>query len=1719
MPTGDEEQTPLIPSITLERSQSVSPRPDKLKPKDATAIPKAKSQEAVDTSPGTSSRFTRSVTKMAQSALDIALRKFISTTDRVSHFEADINTPSAPETDSFSPAMCQVHRDQIRALWDKVEKSYENCSDLLSVSADSAATSAVLESKYSYCYSVYSRCVVLLQGIIDKAAAQSTPASAPMPTPPSMEKLFHLLSKTSGDAHAIVSKAPLTNDGFVSAWQSLTDRFENRRLLVNSQLKILFNIQAVPQESGAALKELQSTVQSCLTALAMSSIQIEAWDCLLVYMVSLKLPKITLSMWEQSIHNKAEIPTWNELDSFLTERRRTLEAIDDIRPSNSGQIPPRPTAASAPARRLNSYEARVAPAPRGCDLRSRENHPIRVCPRFLEMDVNSRSDYIKKKQLCLNCFARGHQQRDCRSAHSCFTCHSRHHTLLHRGNPFATAPSPPAPGRIRPAATPEDHPDVQVCFASGSRAVLLGTALIDICHFGCNFQARALIDSGSEATFITERLFNLVKLPFTTIQAQVSGLNHTVAAQSTKLCQFSMRSPSRPGLQLETAAYVLPQLAGSLPSYPVPRDLLKGLPDIPLADPKFFESSQIDVLIGADILPSILLGNSKANICGSLLGQETIFGWVLTGPVSPAAPRSVSAFATRVTCALDDSLDQLLTKFWEVEEVSKQIVPESDSVCEENFVQTTRRDNCGKYVVTLPLRDPAHKRSELASSRSFALAQFLRNEQRLKRDPPLKARYDAVIQEYLELGHMAEVPSTSSFATYYLPHHAVLKPESTTTKVRVVFNASSPSANGTSLNDILYAGPVLQSDLTIQILKWRYFRFVFNADIEKMYRQIWVDPQHTSFQRILFRNSNGELRDYELKTVTFGVNCAPFLAIRVLQKLADDEESRYPQASHIIRHFMYVDDVLAGADSKIEAKVAIRELQGALGSAGFPLRKWTSNSKDILANIQSDHLLRADFLEIDAESTAKTLGVRWKATSDEFFFIPPELTAGSSFTKRQVLSQIAKLFDPAGWLAPFIVQAKMFMQEIWLQDLAWDDDLPRDFCQRWVDFLGHYSALDQIRIPRWVAFRPHLKIEHHGFCDASQRAYGAAIYVRVEAGATVMVNLLTAKTRVVPVKTVSLPRLELCGVLLLSEMASAILPKMPGPASALYCWTDSTIVLAWLHRPACHWTTFVANRVTKITQFTQVERWAHVRSEHNPADLASRGVGLQDLADSQLWWHGPACLQRPRGEWPLQGNDSPVTDLEKRAVRVHVAKAPPEDLLDRFSTLDKALRVFAYVHRFIQRARKVLSPVEDHLTASEIAAAERLLISVTQRRHFVLEIGCLSQKRPVPASSPVQNLNPFLDSQGLMRACGRVTSSDLLQYDERHPVILPYDCHLSRLLVRFTHRITLHGGNQLMIRLIRSKFWIPRVRNLVKSVIYSCKICVIHKKKLQTQLMGDLPQERTAFSRPFTFTGVDYAGPFDIKNYTGRACLITKGGCPRQVQSDNGKTFVGAATLLSRDFLQAVKEAVTGAYSHQQLLWQFIPPGAPHMGGLWEAGVKSFKTLFYKSTATRKYTFEELSTLLARIEACLNSRPLAPMSEDPADLLALTPGHFLVGGPLLAVVEPEIKGDATVIINRWQHLKALNQQFRLRWKEEYLKELHKRNKWRAPARNLQVGDMVVVKEDNLPSNEWRLGRIDAVFPGADGHVRVVDIRTARGLIKRPIAKLVLLPTEASAGPQ
>ncbi|XP_036346348.1 uncharacterized protein LOC118755629 isoform X1 [Rhagoletis pomonella] len=927
-----------------------------------------------------------------------------------------------------------------------------------------------------------------------------------------------------------------------------------------------------------------------------------------------------------------------------------------------------------------------------------------------------------------------------------------------------------------------------------------------------------------------------------------------------------------------------------------------------------------------------------------------------------------------------------------------------------------------------------------------------------------------------------------------------------------------------------------------------------------MYRQIMLHQEHTPFQRILFRESpDEEIKDYELKTVTFGVNCAPYLAIRTLHQLADDVKTRFPLAAKILKQYMYVDDVLAGAHDCTTAIQMRDEVIEALNTASFPLRKWTSNCKKILAGLPKAHIYKENFLELDDMSETKMLGIRWNAVHDMFHFTVQPIPRKQEYTKREVLSCVAKLFDPAGWLGPIVVVAKIFMQEIWLTKIDWDDSLPRNLLLRWETFLDNYEHIQKIKIPRWTHFTPWDEVEFHGFCDASEKAYAAALYIRVRDRASnnaPHINLLVGKTKVAPVKTVSLPRLELCGALLLAELINTFIPQFEVTQPVIYKWTDSTIVLSWLRKPACTWTTFVANRVAKIDELVGVSGWNHVDSADNPADLGSRGVSPQDLLASTLWWYGPKWLEQDSSTWPHQGNRNPLeTDLEQKPVRAHAAGISEEmDILERFSDFSRAMRVIARVFRFFRKTHPVhklaASDETDEITSDEVKQVKCRLILIAQRRHYADEYRAIIASTPINAKSSLRALNPFLDRNGVMRVGGRLALTNI-PYSERYPIILPYDCQYSRLLVKFTHLISLHGGNQLMLRILRSEYWIVRMKNVIKNSVHNCKVCVIYRKKAREQLMAALPPERTEVSRPFTNTGVDFTGPFEIRSFTGRACRITKGyvcvfvcfatkaihleatsdlstatflaafarfvsrrGCPQNMYSDNGTNFVGANKALQQDFklfVTAAANSTTQTYAHQGITWHFIPPGAPHMGGLWEAGVKSFKMHFRKVANNMRFTIEELSTLLARIESCLNSRPISPISEDAESMEPLTPGHFLIGTPLLALAEPEINENPMSIVNRWQKIKAIHQTFCRRWKAEYLKELQKRVKWHSPQRNLEVDDLVVVKEDNLPPNEWRLGRVIRVFSGQDSRVRVVEIRTARGIITRPIVKLVLLP--------
>ncbi|XP_055838851.1 uncharacterized protein LOC129906891 [Episyrphus balteatus] len=1042
-------------------------------------------------------------------------------------------------------------------------------------------------------------------------------------------------------------------------------------------------------------------------------------------------------------------------------------------------------------------------------------------------------------------------------------------------------------------------------------------------------------------------------------------------------------------------------------------------------------------------------------------------------------------------------------------------------------------------------------------------------QKNLMSKPTVKTEYDRVLSEYIELGHMTSTPpyelwNDGCVQSFYMPHHAVLKPHSTTTKLRVVFNASCSSSNGNSLNDLLYPGPVLQSDITLLLLNWRFYRYVFNGDMEKMYRQIGIHPDHAQYQRILFRpNGDQKVVDYNLNTVTFGVNCAPYLAIRTLHQLSSDVETSFPLASKILKKEFYVDDVLSGAHDILSARKAQTELIEALRSAGFNLRKWAANDSELLNHIPREDLLNKGFLTIEDDSSTKTLGVQWNASTDTFSFSTnPQSLSVVSTTKRDVLSAISRLYDPAGWLAPVVVTAKIIMQQIWKDGTGWKQNLKPLTHQKWKSFISDFSEIEKITIPRWVDYSPWKKMELHGFSDASEKAYAATIYVRVRHDSSLVTShLLWAKSKVAPVNTLSLPRLELQAAYLLSRMIRILLNQFDFLNNIpIHLWTDSTIVLAWLSKPPSTWKTFVANRTSEIITNVSDVQWSHVPSADNPADLASRGISPGELKSNQLWWTGPNWLQEPKLNWPsLQEHDPPdesVLELKSISKHVNVALQKIEfenKILNRFSSWHRALRVMSYVFRFREAARKVPNRTEYHtisLSHEEIKSTKTKIIQLTQKQYFGGEYFALIQGTKVHSKSKILSLSPFLDSNQVIRSQGRLACSSL-SYNEKFPIIVPYKSYLSHLILSYIHQLSLHGEIQLMTRLVRSEYWIPKLSNLIKDYIRKCKPCVLYKKSVQAQFMGALPAERTVLSLPFTNTGIDFAGPFTIQNFYGRKCRLEKGyaclfvcfvtkgihleavsdlsaaaflaaftrfvsrrGLPATVFSDNGTNFVGASKLLISDLQKAVQSyPADSAPNFSKITWKFIPPGSPHMGGLWEAGVKSFKTHFKKIAGNEKYTFEDFSTLLTRIEACLNSRPLTRMSDNPEDLLPLTPGHFLRGGPLLSPPEPCESQKNISFMRRWKTLKVIHHKFSLRWKEEYLKGLMNRYEWKYPQRDIAVNDLVVLRNEQLPPNEWRLGRVLKVYRGPDDRVRVVDVKTQKGVVTRSVVKLCILPSD------
>ncbi|XP_055522662.1 uncharacterized protein LOC129716848 [Wyeomyia smithii] len=990
---------------------------------------------------------------------------------------------------------------------------------------------------------------------------------------PDVEKFHYLKGCLAGEAKALIDPLSITRANYQIAWDTLTKRYNDSKFLKRRQVQALFKLPSLTRESSAELQALLEGFERVVQTLDQLIQPVDYKDMLLLDILSTRLDNATRRAWEEYSSTK-ENDTVKDLTEFLQRRVRVLGALHTKPTETKAEFPLQFRKVLNPPRHSQNVTQNTTEKCVACS----ESHLLYQCSAFQRLTVSARDKLFRTHSLCRNCFERGHRALDCPSKNVCRICKERHHTLVcsrAESNHAAKERVSKDSGSTKDVFTQAASTSVTQVSAnvSGHRisSVLLATAVVLVVDDqGFRFPARALLDSGSECNFMTVGLAQKMKLKCRRSDVAVCGIGESTSRvkQTTNTTIKSRVSEFSHRIEF----LLLPKVTANLPTTNVSLAGWKIPTGVELADPAFFVSKAVDLVLGIQHFFAFFNTGNEVRLGENLpMLTESVFGWVVSGAVDNFQHSSVTS------CNMAVGLEELLCRFWSCEEIGSPTNYSPEELrCEEQFAQTVERGSDGRYTVSLPKVEGAL--AKIGESKDIAFRRLLGLERRLLKDVELRQQYDQLMEEYLQLGHMRKVETRSleQVTRCFLPHHPVVKQESTTTKVRVVFDASCKTATGVSLNDVLLTGPVVQEDLRSIILRSRTKQFMLVSDVEKMFRQIEINAADRPLQSILWRtDSSKNAKTYELTTVTYGTRPSPFLATRTPKQLAMDERTHFPLAARAVEQDVYMDDVLTGVDNEETALNLRMQLEEMLQRGGFRLRKWASNCPSALQGMSEDNLalIKTEGYQLEPDPAVRTFGLIWHPNTDvfKFRFKVPDLTEGETLTKRRVLSIIATLFDPLGMIGAVITTAKVFMQLLWcLKDekdnrLGWDQPLPVKVQGDWRYFHGQLLLLNELVKSRCVIRPKAVSVELHVFSDASEHAYGACAYVRsIDTGGNVSVALLTSKSKVAPLQCQSIPRLELCGARMAAELSKQVVEALKMDMEMTF-WTDSTCVLRWIN--------------------------------------------------------------------------------------------------------------------------------------------------------------------------------------------------------------------------------------------------------------------------------------------------------------------------------------------------------------------------------------------------------------------------------------------------------------------------------------------------------------------------------------------------------------------------
>ena len=1562
-----------------------------------------------------------------------------------------------------------------------------------------------------------------------------------------VQKFTHLRTLVSHSAKDAIAGLTLSDANYDEAIKILKDRFGNREKIISKHMEELVNLGSLVVTNNN-LRVLYDKIECHTRELRSLGVSEEAYNCLLPPLIMKKLPK-ELAL---SISRRIPEDEWNlskimsELSVELKARERTYEVSGNDDYSKHMKIRDESKYKHASHKRAYGPPTTSTLLSSACHcLYCTGAHEAEDCPKITK--VEERKQVLRDTGRCFICTKQGHLSRGCRSSSKCKHCSGRHHSSIcfkssgsekrdERSSKHGTS-------TLDPAATPFK---TTTCLTDASEKILLQTAKATVRNpeGPHSLMLTLIFDSGSQRSFMTRRARE--RLALRTCGRKELFISTFGAKRSkSQLCDvvratLVMRDGEELLLDLLTVPTICEPISCASNESIQQYEHLRGIELAAMVCDS--EPIEFDVLIGLDHYWDIVTGEVIRGSSGPTAVHSHL-GWILSGPtVTESDSIMMRTLATGIEIAEDKSrLEKQLRSFWELEALG---ISEQETTLYEQFKDHISFDGT-RYEVTLPWKDNT---VTLPDNYELSLCRLKGLLKRLRRNQDLLKEYDQSIRDQIENGVVEVVEDPALIEgerVHYLPHHAVVRQDKQTTKLRIVYDASAKSS-GVSLNECLYVGPKFNQKIFEILIRFRIHRNGFIADVEKAFLMISVNKCDRDVLRFLWvKNPHQEpieIQVLRFRRVTFGVTVSPFLLNATMRYHIESYEKEKPELVEKLLHSVYVDDVVCGTESAEKSIAMFDQFRAMLATGGFNLRKFVS------AGCQTT----------DAGGEQKVLGVTWRVSSDELSIDLSSIAEKASVprpTKRHVVSVTSQIYDPIGIVSPVTIRFKMFLQQLHCTKMDWDEEIRGELLDCWNSLISCIRDKEPIIVPRCClgTVPDDCQWRLIGFSDSSVKAYSAVVYLQCITGNERQLSFIASKTRVAPMKSFTIPRLELLGALLLARLISCVHVALKEELVLLpsRCFTDSQVALYWIQGERREWKPFVYNRVREIRKLVPSSQWSHCSGKQNPADIPSRGMSIEELRESTLWWKGPKDLdidQERCEQMPSECMDelraSERSDCILLAACESVGIANIIDIR-RYSVYSQLISVTGYVLQFVER---ILLSVRGNTGMSK----EFIVLRNEAEVMWIKEV----QKELVKDKNFKQlkvQLQLFLDDKGVWRCGGRLANADL-PFETKHPILLPGREYFTELIIRRAHEKMFHNGVKDTLNELRSRFWVLRGRAVVRKLIHNCVLCRrLEGQAYATPPMPPLPTYRVSEKPPFYYTGVDFAGPIFVKNSAyevgGKAwlclytCCITRAihldllhnmsfeyffrsfkrfvarrGLPRKMLSDNAKTFKKMAGLLKE-----IKEHkdVKRYFVDYQVQWIFNVEKSPWWGGVFERLIRSVKRCMKKVIGRATLTHEELLTVVIEIEMILNSRPLSYITQDDLDE-PITPSHILIGRRLTSLPddvccnEDEFTVTPPTLTKRMEFINRQLNHFWSRWRKEYLLELreaHRVNLHNSSERYwIQIGDVVVIHNDEKKRGFWSTGRVEELLTGRDGNIRAAVVRVYAGsrgstLLKRPVQKL------------